>query len=301
MMSAGSGYQADSDSNSDMPVDPQAAPASLSTPPSPTHTDTAAGTLHTRGADEASESNGGVAETEVESKEKPTTPSSMLGRIGDSVWGAVEAITGHTSEPSGEDSKVSAQTADAEGVHAESSPAASQEAGTSQLGSLSQPAAVKEAELTHADSGYEAGEEGPVQAAPAGPSPAAPDSSPLGLESEHSLSGLGASPPAIKTSAESQQDPSAVGMQQPQDVDSYAESGGQPGYSAPTSGVSQEALHVHTDPASSKRGISGLGSEQPGSASKRAKGDSTVAKLINTFDSPMSGRICCYSLLCSHE
>lgn len=297
MMSAGSGYQADSDSNSDVPVDPQTAPANPSTPPSPTRTDTAAA-IRTRGAEQPSEPEGRVSETGAESKEKPTAPSSMLGRIGDTVWGAVEAITGHTSEPSGEDSKASAQTEDAEDFHAKSSPATSQSASTSQPGSLSQPAAVTEAELTHADSGYEAGEEGPVQAAPDGPFRAAPDRSASGLESEHSLGGFGANPPAIETSTDSQQDPSAVSMQQPHDVDSYsesaAESGGmagtQPSYSAPTSGVSQD-LHVHTDPASSKRGISGLGSEQPGSASKRAKGDSTVARLINTFDSPMSGRI----------
>ena len=310
MMSAGSGYQADSDSNSDVPVDPQTASASLSTPAWPTRTNMAAGASRTRDAEEPNESEGQVAETGAESKEKPTSPSSMLGRIGDSVWGAVEAITGHTSEPSGGDSKASAQTADAEGVHAESSLAASPKAGA---GSLSQPAAVKEVELTHADSGYEAGEEGPVQAAPVGPSqaapegpsPAAPGRSPSGLESEHSLSSFTASPPPIKTSTESQQDASAVGMQQPQDADSYAESGGmagsQPGYSAPTSGVSQEPLHVHTDPASSKRGNSGLGSEQPGSASKRARGDSTVAKLINTFDSPMSGRTFAIFCYVSHE
>lgn len=296
MMSAGSGYQADSDSNSDVPLDPQAAPISLATPSSPTRTDKSAGAFRTSGADEPSESEGRVAETGAESKEKPT---SMLGRIGDSAWRAVEAITGHTTEPSGEDSKASAQTADAEGLHAESLPAAGQKAGASQPGSLSEPAAVKEAELSHADSGYEAGEEGPVQAAPEGLSQAAPDRSPSGLESEHSMSGFRASPPAIKTGTESQQDPSAVGMGQAQDADSYAKSaaesggmaGSQPSYPAPTSGASQEPLHVHTDPASSKRGISGLGSEQPGSASKRARGDSTVAKLINTFDSPMSGRI----------
>ncbi|KAL0018090.1 hypothetical protein WJX79_006558, partial [Trebouxia sp. C0005] len=43
-----------------------------------------------------------------------------------------------------------------------------------------------------------------------------------------------------------------------------------------------------TDAASSKRGISGVGDNQPGSASKRARGESAVSKLINTFDSPRS-------------
>lgn len=301
MLSAGSGYQADSDSNSDVPVDPQTAANNLSTPPLPK--DTFAGATHTRAADEpVSESDGRVAETGAESEEKPSTPSSMLGKIGNSVWGAVEAITGHSTEPteSVDDSKASAHTADADGLHAESSPTASQKAGTPHAGVLSEPAAAKEAELTQVDSGYEAGEEGPVQAGPEGPSQVAPERSPADFESEHNLDGFRASPPAVRTSTGPQLDAvgtSAMGLQPPHDVDSSAaEAGGmagsQHGYSAPTLGVFQEPLHVHMDPANSKRGISGIGSEQPGSASKRARGYSTAAKLTNTFDSPNSGRNC---------
>ena len=302
MLSAGSGYQADSDSNSDVPVDPQTAANNLSTPPFPK--DTFAGATRTRAADEpVSESDGRVAETGGESEEKSSPPSSMLGKIGHTVWGAVEAITGHSAEPadSVDDSNASAKTADTDNLHAESSPAASQKTGTPHAGGLSEPAAAKEAELTQVDSGYEAGEEGPVQAGPEGPSQAALERSPAGFESEHNINGFRASPPEVRTSTVPQQDAvgtGAMGIQAPCDAESYTESaaesggmaGSQHGYSAPASGVFQEPLHVHTDPANSKRGISGIGSEQPGSASKRARGDSTVAKLINSFDSPNSGR-----------
>ena len=301
MLSAGSGYQADSDSNSDVPVDPQTALTNLSSPPSPTRTDAFAGATHTTAADEPSKSDNQVPETAAELEQTPSTPSSMLGKIGDTVWGAVEAISGHPTESSEsvDDSKASAQTADADGPHAELPPAASQTASTPHADSLSEPAAAKQAELTQVDSGYEAGEEGQVQAGLEGPSQAAPERSLTGLESERSLNGFKASP-ATRTSTVPQPDAigtSATGMQPPQHAASYSESaaesggvaGSQDRYSAPTSGVFQEPLHVHTDPANSKRGINGVGSEQPGSASKRARGDSTVAKLINTFDSPNSG------------
>lgn len=316
MLSAGSGYQADSDSNSDVPVDPQTAPTNLSLLPSPTRMDTSAGVTRSRAADEPSESDGQVTKTALESEEKPSTPSSMLGKIGDTVWGAVEAITGHSTEPAGsvDDSKASAQTADTDDLHAESLPAASQKAGAPQAGNLSEPAAAKEAELTQVDSGYEAGEEGPVQAGPEGPSQAALERSPAGFESEHSLNGFRASPPAVKTSTVLQPDPvgtASMDLQPPHDADSYtesaAESGGltssQHGNSAPASGpgVFQEPLHVHTDPVNSKRGISGVGSEQPGSASKRARGDSPVTKLINTFDSPNSGSMSGSSHACNES
>ena len=302
MLSAGSGYQADSDSNSDVPVDPQTALTNLSSPPSPTRTDAFAGATHTTAADEPSKSDNQVPETGAESGQTPSTPSSMLGKIGDTVWGAVEAVTGHPTEPSEsvDDSKASAQTADADSPHA--GLPVSQTASTPHADSLSEPAAANEAELTQVDSGYEAGEEGQVQAGLEGPSQAAPERSPTGLESERSLNGFKASL-AVRTSTVPQPDAigtSATGMQPPQHAASYSESaaesggvaGSQDRYSAPTSGAFQEPLHVHTDPANSKRGINGIGSEQPGSASKRAKGDSTVAKLINTFDSPNSGTSC---------
>ena len=301
MLSAGSGYQADSDSNSDVPVDPQTALLNLSSPPSPTPKNTLDGA--TIAADEPSKSDGRTAETGAESEQKPSTPSSMLGKIGDTVWGAVEAVAGHSAD-SVHDSKAAAKEPEEdEGrLHAESSPAASQKASTPHAGNLSEPAAAKEAELTQVDSGYEAGEEGPVQAGPEGLSQAAPERSPTGLESERSLNDFRASPPAVRTGTVPQ--PDALGsstIEQPPPfpasrTESTAESHGmgssQDGYSAPTSGVFQEPLHEHMDPANSKRGISGIGIEQPGSASKRARGDSPVAKLINTFDSPKSGRNC---------
>lgn len=305
MLSAGSGYQADSDSNSDVPVEPHTAPASLSAPASPTRIDPSAGATHSKAADESSESDGQVGETgAAESEAKPSTPASLLGKIGNSVWGAVGALTGHPTESSepAEDSKASAQPEDAEHLHSPST--AIQQAGApeEEASSVPEPAAGKEADLPEVDSGYEAGEEGPVQAGPEVLSQPAPKGA---SHTEHRADG--GSPHAVQPSTSSQQDTmgtDAVGTQPQHDADpltdltseSAAESGAgtlgmagvQQGDSTGYSGF-QEPLHVHTDPASSKRGISGVGNDQPGSASKRARGDSTVAKLINTFDSPKSG------------
>lgn len=300
MLSARSGYQADSDSNSDVQVEPPTARPNLPAPASPTRTDASAGPTCFRAADESSESDGRVGETEAESEAKPSPPPSLLGKIGNTVWGAVEAITGHSTESSepAEDSKASAQTADTEHLHLPST--ASQKADAPEAGDVSAPAAGREADSTQVDSGYEAGEEGPVQAGPGGLSQPASEAA---LEAEARADG--GSPPAVEPSTASQEDPvgtsalpgheadSSTESASKSAADSAAESAGTPGMVGLQQGYpagSQEPLHVHTDPASSKRGISGVGNDQPGSASKRARGESTVAKLINAFDSPKSGR-----------
>ena len=293
MLSAGSGYQADSDSNSDVQVEPQRTSLNLSSPPSPTRADAPAAVTHTQAAEEPSELEGQVAEARTESEEKPSTPS-LLGKLGNTVWGAVEAITSHPadSSESAADSKAAAQTTDTDQqTHSDSSAATQQGDGAdSYKATQSEPAAAKDAELTQDDSGYEAGEEGPVQAGPEGLSHHAPGITAPAPDTEYRSNGFESGPAAIRTSMAPQQDSTSV---QPQTgPDSFSESAAtaiaQQGYS-PSATASQQPLHVHTDPASSKRGISGVGEEQPVSASKRPRGDSTVARLINTFDSPRSG------------
>ena len=290
MLSAGSGYQADSDSNSDVQVEPQRASLNLSSPPSPTRTD-APGVIHTRTAQDSGEDE--VQAAEADTQETASTPTSMLGKIGNSVWGAVEAITGHPadSSESAADSKPAAQSTDIDQhLHGVVSPSANQQADASHKPTESTSAAPKEAELTQVDSGYEAGEEGPVQAGPEGLSQHAPGSAAPNSDAEYRSNGFESSPAAIRTSMAPQQD--SVSVQPETGPDSISESAAtadaQQGYS-PSAIASQQPLHVHTDPASSKRGISGVGDEQPVSASKRPRGDSSIARLINTFDSPKSG------------
>ena len=140
------------------------------------------------------------------------------------------------------------------------------------------------AELTRLDSGYEAGEEGPVQAGPEGTAPHSPTSE---------------QPSSATLSPHSHYPSSSVAYSQPQVTqpptqhadfsNSAAESAPQHDYAEGVEKRSPGPLHVSTDGSSSKRGISGVYDDQPGSASKRSKGESAVARLINTFDSPRSG------------
>ena len=304
MLSAGSGYQADSDSNSDVQVEPPRASLNLSAPPSPTHTDTTPHATGTGAAADAAETRTEVDHAENKSEAQPSTPTSLLGKLGSTVWGAVGAITGHPADSSGSaaDSKASAHATDDSQQQGHAGPLAGPPSNTQQTGahdssSLPESAAVKEAELAPVDSGYEAGEEGPVQAGPEGVPHHAPGSSPLASDTQHRMNGFESSPTPIRTGSHSQQETPSF---QPQaSVDSLGESaaqsatapgaaGAEQGYSA-VSPAAEEPLHAHTDLSSSKRSINRVGDEQPGSASKRPRGESSVARLINTFDSPKSG------------
>ncbi|KAL0054820.1 hypothetical protein WJX82_002841 [Trebouxia sp. C0006] len=230
MMSAGSGYQADSDSNSDVQLEPQR--LSLDSQTSPQLAQASSTTPEHESAASAPppESTAAAtdAETEAEPEAKSGTHTSILGKLGNTVWGAVEAITGHSTDSTAAEKSGNGEAEDQQ-LQAEALPKASQQAGDAETGTAAGDEAAQQPQLTKADSGYEGGEEGPVQAGPEG-------------NLQHSPGQQG-----------------SMGMA-----------------TAPT------------DAASSKRGISGVGDNQPGSASKRPKGDSAVSQLINTFDSPRS-------------
>ena len=285
MMSAGSGYQADSDSNSDVQLEPQKSSLDSQTSPQlaqasatiPEH-ESAASEPPPESAAAATE-----ADTEAEPEAKSGTHTSMLGRLGDTVWGAVEAITGHSTDSTAAEKGNNGEAED-EQVQAEALPKASQQAGHAKTGASAGDEAAQQPQLTGADSGYEAGEEGPVHAGPEGSLQHSPDQ-----EAEQSSMSMATAPVGHSsgvTGRQTQPSSSWTDHNEPQlGSESAAESGAQHGVFSP----SQQPLHVQTDAASSKRGISGVGDNQPGSASKRARGDSAVSKLINTFDSPRSG------------
>ncbi len=285
MMSAGSGYQADSDSNSDVQLEPQR--SSLDSRTSPQLAQVSSTTPEHESAASApppeSTAAATEAETEAEPEAKSGTHTSMLGKLGDTVWGAVEAITGHSTDSTAAEKGKSGEAEDQQ-LQVEALPKASQQAGHAQTGTAAGDAAAQQPQLTKADSGYEGGEEGPVQAGPEGSLQHSP-----GQEAEQSSMSTATAPMGHSSSVtdrQTQASSSYMDHNEPQlGSESAAESGAQHGVFSP----SQQPLHVQTDAASSKRGISGVGDNQPGSASKRPRGESAVSKLINTFDSPTSG------------
>jgi len=285
MMSAGSGYQADSDSNSDVQLEPQRSSLDSQTSPqlaqasstTPEH-ESAASAPPPESAAAATE-----AETEAEPEAKSGTHTSILGKLGDTVWGAVEAITGHSTDSTAAEKGGSGEAEDQQ-LQAESLPKASQQADHAKTGTAAGDESAQQPQLTKADSGYEGGEEGPVQAGPEGTLQHSPDQG--AKQSSMSMATAPVGHSSGVTDRQTQPSSSWMDYNEPQlGSESAAESGAQHGVLSP----SQQPLHVQTDAASSKRGISGVGDNQPGSASKRPRGESAVSKLINSFDSPRSG------------
>ena len=223
------------------------------------------------------------AETEAEPEAKSGTHTSILGKLGDTVWGAVEAITGHSTDSTAAEKGGSGKAEDQQ-LQAESLPKASQQADHAKTGTAAGDESAQQPQLTKADSGYEGGEEGPVQAGPEGTLQHSPDQG-----AEQSSMSMATAPVGHSsgvTDRQTQPSSSWMDYNEPQlGSESAAESGAQHGVLSP----SQQPLHVQTDAASSKRGIRGVGDNQPGSASKRPRGESAVSKLINSFDSPRSG------------
>lgn len=286
LMSAGSGYQADSDSNSDVQLEPQR--SSLDSQTSPQLTQVSSTTPEHESAASAPPPESAAAATEAETDAEPEAKSgahtSILGKLGDTVLGAVEAITGHSTDSTAAQKGENGE-AENQQLQAQALPKASQQAGHAKTGTAAGDEAAQQSQLTKADSGYEAGEEGPVQAGPEGTSQHSP-----GQEAEQSTMSMAAPVGHSSGFTDRQTQPSSswTDYNEPQlGSESAAESGAQHGVFLP----SQQPLHVQTDAASSKRGISnvGDGDNQPGSASKRARGDSALSKLINTFDNPRSG------------
>ena len=288
MMSAGSGYQADSDSNSDVQLEPQTSSSGPQTFPGSQQAVDSSGVPQHELADTAPPPESSAAEAEAdkeaeaehESEAKSGTSTSLLGKLGNTVWGAVEAITGHpTDSTAAEKDKTTAE--DQQQLQAEPLAKASGQESHAKAGTAAEEEAAGEAQLTQADSGYEAGEEGPVQAGPEGTFQHSPDQ-----EAEPDAMGIGSVPSGFGTSfTDARTQPSShwTSYAEPQFA---SESGAESGAQSEQFPSSQEPLHVQTDAASSKRGA---GDDQPGSASKRARGGSAVAGLINTFDSPRSG------------
>jgi len=286
LMSAGSGYQADSDSNSDVQLEPQR--SSLDSQTSPQLTQVSSTTPEHESAASAPPPESAAAATEAETDAEPEAKSgahtSILGKLGDTVLGAVEAITGHSADSTAAQKGKNGE-AENQQLQAQALPKASQQAGHAKTGTAAGDEAAQQSQLTKADSGYEAGEEGPVQAGPEGTSQHSP-----GQEAEQSTMSMAAPVGHSSGFTDRQTQPSSswTDYNEPQlGSESAAESGAQHGVFLP----SQQPLHVQTDATSSKRGISnvGDGDNQPGSASKRARGDSALSKLINTFDNPRSG------------
>lgn len=292
MVSQGSGYVADSDSNSDVQVEPQRPPLnsefSLSTPDTAVADKSAAGESFSAAkapvaaasiADKGAAGESSAAAKEAEQEAGTGTPPSLLEKVGQSVWGAVEAITGQPHSHQG--TAGGADTTSKEAGTAGELPTESSSSKTDKL--HGDTGASEVAELTQSDSGYEAGEEGPVQAGPEGTTPHSftseqPSSATLNTHPHYPSSGIAYSQPRVT-------------QPQPQHADfsnSASEPAAQHDYSRAAEKQSPGPLHVSTDGGSSKRGISGVYDDQPGSASKRPKGDSAFARLINTFDSPRS-------------
>lgn len=280
MMSAGSGYQADSDSNSDVQLEHQRSSLESQTSPqlaqvssTTSEHESAAAAPPPESATVATE-----AETDAEPEAKPVTHTSMLGKLGDTVWGAVEALTGHSTDSTAAE-KGESEEAESRQLQTEALPKASQQAGHAKTGTTAGDGAAQQPQLTKADSGYEAGEEGPVQAGPEG-------TLQHSQGAEQSTMSMAIAPVDHSsgfTDRQTQPSSSWMGYNEPQ---LGSESADEPGAQHGVFSSSQQPLHVQTDAASSKRGISGVGDNQPGSASKRARGESAISKLIDTFDSP---------------
>ena len=138
IVSQGSGYVADSDSNSDVQVEPQRPPLdsefSVSAPAAAAGVPSSAAKAPAASAAAGDKSSAGESSTaakEAEQEAGTGTHPSLLEKVGQSVWGAVEAITGQPH--SHQDTAGSADTTSKEAAAARDLPTESSSSKTDKL------------------------------------------------------------------------------------------------------------------------------------------------------------------------